>query len=69
MLKDPRTWGTLVYFLLMLPLGIFYFTFAVVGIVVSVATIVAPIAVLLYHAGMITIDGDGAGARTRRCCR
>lgn len=58
MLKDPRTWGTLVYFLLMLPLGIAYFTFVVVGIAVSVATTVAPIAALLYHAGLITIDGD-----------
>jgi uncharacterized membrane protein len=57
MLKDPHTWGTLVYFLLMLPLGIFYFTFAVVGIMVSLATIVAPIAVLLYHAGLVEIDG------------
>ena len=34
MLKDPRTWGTLVYFILMLPLGVFYFVFAVVGIMV-----------------------------------
>jgi uncharacterized membrane protein len=58
MLKDPRTWGTLLYFLLMLPLGLFYFTFVVVGIIVSIATTVAPIAVLLYHAGAITIDGD-----------
>ena len=40
MLKDPRTWGTLLYFFLMLPLGIFYFTFAVVGIVVSMALFV-----------------------------
>ena len=38
MLKDPRTWGTLLYLLLMLPLGVFYFTFVVVGIVVSIAT-------------------------------
>jgi hypothetical protein len=30
----------------------------VVGIIVSIATTVAPIAVLLYHAGVITIDGD-----------
>jgi len=58
MLKDPRTWGTLVYFLLMLPLGVFYFTFALVGIILSVATIVAPIAALFYDAGLITIDGD-----------
>ena len=57
MLKDPRTWGTLLYFFMMLPLGIFYFTFAVVGIVVSTAMFVAPIAVLLHYAGLIQIDG------------
>jgi hypothetical protein len=43
--------------LLMLPLGIFYFTFAVVGIVVSIATFLAPIVVLLFHAGLVQIDG------------
>lgn len=57
MLKDPRTWGTLVYLLAMLPLGVFYFTFAVVGLAVSIATLVAPIFVLLYHAGLVQIDG------------
>jgi hypothetical protein len=58
MLKDPRTWSTLLYLLLMLPLGVFYFTFAVVGIMVSLATFLAPLFMLLYHAGMIQIDGD-----------
>jgi uncharacterized membrane protein len=57
MLKDPRTWSTLLYLLLMLPLGVFYFTFAVVGIVVSIATFLAPIFMLLYHAGLVQIDG------------
>jgi uncharacterized membrane protein len=57
MLKDPRTWGTLVYFVLMLPLGLFYFTFAVVGIIVSIAVFVAPLVVLLYDAGLVQIDG------------
>lgn len=57
MLQDPRTWGTLVYLLAMLPLGVFYFTFAVVGLAVSIATLVAPIFVLLYHAGLVQIDG------------
>ena len=57
MLKDPRTWGTLVYLVAMLPLGVFYFTFAVVGLAVSLATFVAPIFVLLYHAGLVHIDG------------
>ena len=57
MLRDPRTWGTLLYLFLMLPLGIFYFMFAVIGIAVSVALFAGPIFVLLYHAGMIHIDG------------
>jgi len=57
MLKDPRTWGTLLYMVAMLPLGVFYFTFAFVGIVVSLATFLAPIVVLLYHAGVVQIDG------------
>jgi len=57
MIKDPRTWGTLLYLFLMLPLGVFYFTFAVVGVVVSLALFAAPIVVLLWHAGLVTIDG------------
>lgn len=57
MLKDPRTWGTLLYQLLMLPLGVFYFTFAVVGIIVSLAMFLAPIFVLLYHAGLVQVEG------------
>jgi uncharacterized membrane protein len=58
MLKDPRTWGTLLYFFLMLPLGILYFTFVLVGVIVSLALFIAPIAVLLHFGGLITIDGE-----------
>jgi uncharacterized membrane protein len=61
MLKDPRTWGTLLYLVAMLPLGVFYFTFAVVGLVVSLVIVVAPIVVLLYHAGLVHIDGTVDG--------
>ena len=57
MLRDPRTWGTLLYLVAMLPLGVFYFTFAVVGVMVSLATILAPVFVLLYHAGIVQLDG------------
>jgi len=32
MLKDRRTWTTLAYLILMLPLGIVYFAVAVVGL-------------------------------------
>src|ERR1700729_2416718 len=37
MLKDGRTWSTLVYFLLMLPIGILYFVIAVAGLSVSLS--------------------------------
>ncbi len=56
MLLDRRTWTTMLYFLLMLPLGIVYFTVAVTGVCVSLAVIVAPLASLLFDGGMIHID-------------
>ena len=40
---DPRTWSTQLYFLLMLPLGIVYFTLAVTLLSVSLAFIAAPL--------------------------
>ena len=43
MLKDPRTWSTLAYLLLMLPLGIVYFVTAITGLSLSLALIVAPL--------------------------
>jgi uncharacterized membrane protein len=43
MLKDRRTWTTLAYLILMLPLGIVYFVIAVVGLSVSLAFIFAPL--------------------------
>ncbi|HEY1139522.1 MAG TPA: sensor domain-containing protein [Lysobacter sp.] len=48
---DPRTWATQLYFLLMLPLGIVYFTVAVTGLATSLALIAAPIAVLFGDFG------------------
>jgi uncharacterized membrane protein len=42
MLKDVRTWTTLAYLALMLPLGILYFTVAVLGICIVVGFIGAP---------------------------
>lgn len=43
MLKDRRTWTTLAYLVLMLPLGIAYFVIAVVGLSVSLSFIFAPL--------------------------
>jgi uncharacterized membrane protein len=50
MFTDPRTWSTLFYMVLMLPLGIIYFTIAVTGISLSLALMAAPVAqVLAYY--------------------
>jgi hypothetical protein len=53
MLKDSRTWTTLAYFILMLPLGIVYFVIAIVGLSVGLACILAPLAEILEHIGLV----------------
>ena len=44
MFTDPRTWSTMLYFLLMLPLGILYFTLATTLVAVGISFVLAPIA-------------------------
>ena len=56
MFADPRTWSTLLYFVLMLPLGIVYFTLAVVGIVLSISLTLAPLAQVLWSIGLVRTD-------------
>ena len=51
MFVDPRTWGSMMYMLLMLPLGIFYFTAAVTLLATSLSLIVAPVLALFEAAG------------------
>ncbi len=58
MFTDPRTWSTLLYMGMMLPLGIIYFTVAVTGLCVALGFIAAPIAYLFDGHGSISID-DG----------
>lgn len=58
MFTDPRTWSTQLYFLLMLPLGILYFTLVVTLVSISLAFIAAPIAVWFFGADAgVSIDG------------
>lgn len=52
MLVDRRTWTTMFYFLIMLPLGILYFMIAVVGITVSLGLVAGSVAGLLLEAGV-----------------
>lgn len=45
-LKDGRTWASIAYMVLMLPLGTIYFTIAVVGLSVGIALVASPVWVL-----------------------
>jgi uncharacterized membrane protein len=56
MLRDRRTWSTLAYFILMLPIGILYFVIVAAGLSVSLSFIVLPVAVVLAQAGWIGVD-------------
>lgn len=46
MLSDARTWTTLLYFVLMLPLGIIYFVIATVGLSAGVRMTLAPVVLI-----------------------
>ena len=46
MFTDPRTWTTMLYMVLMLPLGIAYFTVTVTLLAVSLAAALSPLASL-----------------------
>ncbi|HEY0198599.1 MAG TPA: sensor domain-containing protein [Rhodanobacter sp.] len=52
MFTDGRTWGTLFYMLLMLPLGIIYFTITVTLVTLSVAFASAPVAMAFDNFGL-----------------
>jgi uncharacterized membrane protein len=51
MLQDTRTWTTLVYFLLMLPLGIAYFTTAVTALAIGLSFTLVPVVGIAQRAG------------------
>ncbi len=51
MLTDVRTWTTLAYLVIMLPLGIAYFTIAITGLALSAALIGTPLTLLAERIG------------------
>jgi uncharacterized membrane protein len=57
MFVDPRTWATMLYMLLMLPLGTLYFTLVVTALATSLSLVAAPVLLVLVEAGAFTIDG------------
>ncbi|GAB2494873.1 sensor domain-containing protein [Arenimonas alkanexedens] len=58
MFTDPRTWSTMLYMVLMMPLGLVYFTVAIVGLSLSVGLVVGGIAAVLDAMGLVTIAGS-----------
>jgi len=58
MLRDARTWTTIAYFILALPLGIAWFTIAVTGLAVGLSLIFAPVFEIGRRLGWFEIAGD-----------
>jgi hypothetical protein len=62
MFTDPRTWSTMLYMVLMLPLGIAYFTVAVTAMSVSLGLVVGAFGAALEYMGLnwftSSIDGQ-----------
>ena len=56
MFLDPRTWSTQLYFLMMLPLGVVYFTCVVTLLSVSLSLIAAPLMLLFGWSQYVQID-------------
>lgn len=58
MFSDLRTWTTLLYMVLMLPIGVSYFTIAVTLLSCSIAFILSPLLVWLgYATSRLQVDG------------
>jgi uncharacterized membrane protein len=57
-LIDPRTWGSLFYMMLMLPLGIIYFTCIAIGLSLSAGLVSSPIAWMFGVPVTYSMDGQ-----------
>jgi len=56
MFTDPRTWSTMLYMVLMMPLGTIYFTVAVTGLSLSLGLIGGAVASALERLGLIHLN-------------
>jgi len=57
MFTDPRTWSAMLYMVLMMPLGVAYFTVAVTGLSVSLGLVAGGIAAVLEATGLVDFQG------------
>jgi hypothetical protein len=56
MFTDGRTWSTMLYLLLMLPLGIVYFTLATVLLSTSLSMLASPL-LYFWNESLVWVDG------------
>ncbi len=57
MFTDPRSWSSLFYMLIMLPLGVIYFVLLIVSTVVPVALMAAPFAQAFWNLPVADVNG------------
>jgi uncharacterized membrane protein len=62
MLADWRTWSTMFYMLLQLPLGVAYFTITVTGLALSLSLVAGPIAELVSGRDLVRFGDTGLDA-------
>ncbi len=60
-LSDYRTWTTLLYMVLMMPLGILYFTLAITLLCVGLGLVATPFIQIIFDTPVIWIDSWGGG--------
>ena len=58
-LRDGRTWTTLIYLLMMLPLGVIYFVIAVIALAVGVSFLLVPFAGIAQRLGWVVSENTG----------
>lgn len=59
LVSDRRTWTSLLYFLLLMPLGVAYFTLIVTFLAMGLAFLLVPLARLFHLSGTISTDLGG----------
>ena len=56
MFVDPRTWSTLLYMILMLPIGVLYFSLATIGLSLSLAVAFSPVTYAIFGFGLVNVN-------------
>ncbi len=56
MFTDPRTWSTLLYMIVKLPLGVLYFSIAVIGLSLSLGVALSPITYAIFGLDLVNVN-------------